>query len=204
VAAERASQTVVEVLAEWFGDVPDQPEIAWVRLTRRLRHALYAAHDELGEVLGQPPARSAVGSVGAATAVALIRARHLLTADVGGRAVFLLRGGELQGLAASDSSPPEMLTGEAAAARRLGASRPLLGCSQLGPDLWIRRYPLRPGDRLLLASRGVTDVLAAEELAAVLSGAASAVEVADELTELALEAGAHEDATCIVLDVVRA
>jgi PPM family protein phosphatase len=60
---------------------------------------------------------------------------------------------------------------------------------------------VRPGDRMLLCSDGLTDLVAEDRIAAVLQlrdpRAAAAV-----LTQTALAAGGRDNVTCVVLDVV--
>lgn len=58
-------------------------------------------------------------------------------------------------------------------------------------------------DRLLLTSDGVHGPLSANRIAAILAGQRSAEATADELVEAALSAGGRDNATAIVIDVVR-
>ena len=58
-------------------------------------------------------------------------------------------------------------------------------------------------DRLLLTSDGVHGVLSPSRIAAILSENASAEATAERLAEAALEAGGQDNATALVLDIVR-
>ncbi len=58
-------------------------------------------------------------------------------------------------------------------------------------------------DRLLLTSDGVHGVLSAARIAAILGENASAEATAERLTEASLEAGGQDNATALVLDIVR-
>ncbi|MEO5586684.1 MAG: protein kinase [Novosphingobium sp.] len=62
---------------------------------------------------------------------------------------------------------------------------------------------LAPLDRLLLTSDGVHGYLSATKIAAILAEQASAEATAEALTEAALAAGGRDNATALVIDVVR-
>ncbi len=68
-----------------------------------------------------------------------------------------------------------------------------------GPD--VVRLEAAPGDRLLLCSDGLTDLVEDGRIAEVL-GTAEADEAAAELTRLALEAGGRDNVTVVVVDLV--
>ena len=65
----------------------------------------------------------------------------------------------------------------------------------------VTRLDVAPGDRLLLASDGLTDLVDDARTARVLAEA-EAEEAAAELTHLALEAGGRDNITVLVIDVV--
>lgn len=58
-------------------------------------------------------------------------------------------------------------------------------------------------DRLLLTSDGVHGVLSSAKIAAILSENASAEATADRIAEAAIDAGGQDNATALVLDIVR-
>jgi protein phosphatase len=62
----------------------------------------------------------------------------------------------------------------------------------------VQVLPARLGDRLLLCSDGLSDVLALEEIGALLDGD----DAADRLVRAALEAGARDNVSVVVADVV--
>lgn len=68
------------------------------------------------------------------------------------------------------------------------------------PDFWL--VPRDPGDRLLLCSDGVSTELDDAAIADVLGRPAGAQDVADALTELALQAGGRDNITCVVVDAL--
>lgn len=70
-----------------------------------------------------------------------------------------------------------------------------------GPGLDLTPVPVEPGDRLLLCSDGLSDLVPAERIAEVLR-LADPMSAAAVLTQSALAAGGHDNITCLVLDVV--
>lgn len=60
---------------------------------------------------------------------------------------------------------------------------------------------LHTGDRLLLTSDGIHGVLRTRDIARLLREAASAQAAADALAQAALDAGSHDNATALVMDV---
>lgn len=70
-----------------------------------------------------------------------------------------------------------------------------------GPGLDLTPVPARPGDRLLLCSDGLTDLVEERRIAEVLR-LSDPLSAAAVLTQSALAAGGKDNITCIVLDVV--
>ena len=70
------------------------------------------------------------------------------------------------------------------------------------PDLQLREA--RPGDRYLLSSDGLHEVVAAEAIARVLVTVSDPDRAASDLLALAIEGGGPDNITCIVADVVAA
>lgn len=68
-------------------------------------------------------------------------------------------------------------------------------------DLDLIELDARPGDRFLLCSDGLTDLVVEEDIAEAL-GIADAHSAAAVLTHAALEAGGTDNVTCVVVDVV--
>jgi len=58
---------------------------------------------------------------------------------------------------------------------------------------------LRPGDRLVLCSDGLTNLVTAREIPAALRQADSLQEAAERLTALANERGGHDNVTVVIL-----
>src|SRR5206468_3399485 len=124
---------------------------------------------------------------------------------VGDSRAYLMRGGQLSQITHDDTYVQSLvdsgkLTAEEALhhPRRSMIVRALDG-SDVDPDISIREARL--GDRYLLCSDGLSDVVTASTLLEALS-TGTPQECADRLIELALRGGGPDNVTCIVADVV--
>ena len=124
---------------------------------------------------------------------------------VGDSRAYLLRGGQLSQITHDDTYVQSLvdsgkLTAEEAShhPRRSMILRAMDG-SQVDPDISIREA--RKGDRYLLCSDGLSDVVTATTLLEALSSG-DPQDCADRLIELALRGGGPDNVTCIVADVV--
>jgi protein phosphatase len=141
------------------------------------------------------------------TAVALSDDGAYVLANIGDPRTYLLREGALTQLTRDDSFVRYMvdagqLTLEQA---RRHPSRSLVlealdGRPERRPA--IETIAARPGDRLLLCSDGLSDALDDDVLAALLRRHADRRSCADRLVEEALNAGARDNVSVIVADVV--
>jgi protein phosphatase len=80
--------------------------------------------------------------------------------------------------------------------RALGADE------DLDADFWVR--PVRPHERFLLCSDGLTGEVTDEEIRALLAEGRPAGETVDELINMALRAGGRDNVTALVIDVLSA
>jgi serine/threonine protein phosphatase PrpC len=85
---------------------------------------------------------------------------------------------------------------------------PLLNAIGLNEEveLDLIEVPVRPGDRVILASDGITKVMSPEQLDGLMMelGSLSPERAADALVEAAILAGARDDTTIVVGDIVTA
>ena len=127
---------------------------------------------------------------------------------VGDSRAYLLRAGELYRLSIDHTLVQALvdagrLTPEEArtSPQRNVVLRALGGDADAEPDLLD--LDLRPGDRLLLASDGLTDLVDDPELAHLLATHAAQPAV-EALVAAALRQGGKDNVTCVVADVVDA
>ncbi|HEX2030944.1 MAG TPA: Stp1/IreP family PP2C-type Ser/Thr phosphatase [Actinomycetota bacterium] len=128
-------------------------------------------------------------------------------AHVGDSRAYLLRDGQLRRLTKDHTVVERMveqgrLTPEEA---EIHPQRSIL-TNALGVDADIRvdeaTHDIRPGDRLLLCSDGLTGMVGEEEIAAILTDNADPQVAAEALVAAANEAGGQDNITALVLDAV--
>ena len=163
--------------------------------------AVAAAHQRVRSLApdGIPVALRAGTTLTAAVATA----RRLHLAHVGDSSCWLLRRGRLRRLTEVHTHAAALVAAGAvergsAAERRLGGllTRFLGMPGTVGTQL--AAIPIRPGDRVLVATDGVTGALPVPALAALLSR--PGVRAAD-LVRAAVEAGGRDDATALLVDM---
>jgi serine/threonine protein phosphatase PrpC len=190
-AGDVASSTVIDTLRPYDGPA-DQ-----ARLSGVLGRAIYSANEALRRRAEADPALAGMGS----TLVAMLCSQTTMAvANIGDSRAYLLRGRQLTQLtedhiygrlladAADVPHLPERIT-RFLDGRRDGRS----------PDIAVRE--LHPGDRFLLCSDGLTNVVPSEGICDTLATTSDREEAAEFLVKMALEGGGPDNVTVIVLDV---
>ncbi len=196
---EVASRLVVDALIEL-----DTSRL-WQPLEDALAQALRAGGERLALTAEAQPALSGMGTT--LTAVALANDARYLIANVGDSRAYLWREGALRQLTRDDSLVQELID-QGVISDDEARGHPLRSIvvraldSAGAPEPALESIEARAGDRLLLCSDGLTDTLQDSDLAASLGGG-SAAEAARALVARALAAGAADNVSAIVADVVR-
>lgn len=195
-----ASSVVIGEMALLDRDLASSDELA-----DRLREALIVSHNDLVERSESDFSLRGLGT----TCVAIYRSGNkLATVHVGDSRIYLLRDSRLiqitkdhslvQFLVDSGQITPE----EAERHPKRSVILRVIGDTSASaePDESIRESIV--GDRWLLCSDGLHGVVSAETIQEVLETYSSPDECADKLIELALLAGAPDNVTCVIGDVV--
>ncbi|PYE51908.1 protein phosphatase [Deinococcus yavapaiensis KR-236] len=193
-AGEVASQLALEELRDAF-------ELAEGNTPSRLVRALQAAN---GAVHSQAVGNQA--GMGTTLAAVLIDGGVALVANVGDSRVYLWRGRELRQLSRDHSWVAEQVRkgflteqeGRSHAWRNV-VSNAMGSEAALSLDLF--GIPLERGDRFLICSDGVTDVLSDEQLAELLAREDDLGILLPDLVKLANDHGGPDNITAIVIDV---
>ncbi len=198
-AGEVASRTIIGVLES----------LEKSRLERRLEDALAEAvalgNDRIGFVAECRPQLAGMSTT--LTVVALADDGGYAVANVGDSRTYLLRDGALTRLT-RDVSLVQALIDRGALTDAQGRRHPQRSVVLEALDgtprelRGIGMHPARAGDRLLLCSDGLSDVLADADLAALLASERDARSCAERLVDEALAAGARDNVTVVVADVV--
>jgi serine/threonine protein phosphatase PrpC len=196
-AGELASDTIIRVLAA-LEDVPDDCDPA-----QALRGALQEANLRIGEAVRSDPRQEGMGST--VTALLMCGGRLALL-HVGDSRCYLLRDRELSQVTRDDTFVQSLVDRGVltAAQARVHPQRSLVTQAVQGrEDLSPTELALdpHPGDRYLLCSDGLSDIVAAEAIGAALASADDPQLCAESLVKLAIEAGGTDNVTVVVADV---
>ncbi|MEN3306549.1 MAG: family protein phosphatase [Micromonosporaceae bacterium] len=202
-AGELASDAVMRALAGLEDGPAEQPLPA-------LRAAIEAANREIAEAGRIDPVRDGMGT----TVTALLLSSpgeagpELVLLHIGDSRAYLLRDAELQRLTRDDTFVQELVDQGVLSADevrhhplRSVVTRAVQG-RPLDPSLTV--LTPRPGDRYLLCSDGLSDVVGDDALARAMTVHSEPDRCAKELVALALAAGGPDNITAVVADVTTA
>jgi PPM family protein phosphatase len=155
-------------------------------------------------LLEQAAANAALQGMSTTMTAALTLGKDLIIGHIGDSRAYLLHDGELKRLT-RDHTLAERSLGEQPDAERdpflsemSGMLMQALGSAEgdCKPD--IHDYVLEDGDRLLLCTDGLTDMVQEETIEAILSRDTTAAASCRSLVDLALSNGGHDNITAIV------
>ena len=204
---EHASRRAISALVELATRIPD-----WIFRLDDV-HAgefMKRAEDYFGQVdaileaeAAADPALSGMGTT--LTAVYLLD-RDLILAHVGDSRAYRFRDGELlrlthdQTLAQALADAGVIADDEVQSHRQRHVLTDALGASSGLPRVQLGRHDLRDGDRVLVASDGLTEMLTDDRIAAILRDLANPSAACGALVAAALDAGGTDNVTVLVAD----
>jgi PPM family protein phosphatase len=197
-AGEVASRLAIDAVAHLAGRRLDAP------LDDALADAVAAANDTIGFVASCRPLRAGMSTT--LTTVALNDDGGYVLANVGDSRTYLLRDGALTRLTRDDSLV-QLLVDRGQVTRAEARHHPQRSLVLETLDGRPRertapaRVQARAGDRLLLCSDGLSDMLDDDVIAEAL-GEPSRDACAERLVALALAAGGRDNVSVVVADVV--
>jgi protein phosphatase len=197
-AGEVASQMAADVVSRVYYETRAEP-------ARALRRAVEEANRRIHEAAAADESKHGMGTT--CTALALCGGTAY-AAHVGDSRLYMLRDGKLYQLSEDHSAVNEMvkmgiITKEQARThedknvilRALGTT-PEVEVSVLDP------FAVREGDRYLLCSDGLHDLVLEDEIASVLSGAEDIHAAGERLIALAKERGGHDNITVGIIAIM--
>lgn len=196
-AGDLASRIVIDSVAPLDREIPDDG------LIDALREALATANSRIREAVAEDPTRDGMGTT--LTAI-LFTGTAMALGHVGDSRAYLLRDGKLQQMTRDDTFV-QMLVDEGVITPEQASNHPrraVVTQALQGGDANPAYTFLRPvaGDRWLLCSDGLSNVVSAETIQETLSGYPDPEECARRLVDLALRAGGPDNITVVVADVV--
>jgi len=176
-----------------------------VEPVRLLRSAVAESHDQLVAGVAADPDR--LGMATTLTAV-LTDGMHTALAQVGDSRAYLLRDGALSQLSHDQTMVQALLDAGRISVQQAAESpyRHVVLQAVDGehtPEPVVQLVDLRPGDRLLLCSDGLSDVLSPAAMQMLL-GLDSRSMAAERLVRAAIDSGTRDNVTVVIGDVVDA
>ncbi|MDO5501872.1 MAG: protein phosphatase 2C domain-containing protein [Actinomycetia bacterium] len=194
-----ASATVIAELFEL-----DDDAYAGRDTSTLLEDRIARANAELGRLINDDPKLDGMGT----TVTAILRSRSTLAiAHIGDSRGYLFRDDALTQITKDHSLVQNLIddgriTEDEAATHphRSFVTRVLTGHEGDDPDINVRQA--RPGDRYLLCSDGLSGFVAVDTIEEVLAERQDPGATADRLVELSLRAGAPDNVTVVIADIV--
>ncbi|UED85260.1 PP2C family protein-serine/threonine phosphatase [Streptomyces profundus] len=197
-AGEVASSEVISTLVPLDDDIPGSD------LLTSLDASVQRANEQLRGMVADDARLDGMGT----TLTALLwTGQRLGVVHVGDSRAYLLRDGQLTQIT-QDHTWVQRLVDEGRITEEEATTHPqrsllmraLGSADRVEADLSIRE--VRPGDRYLLCSDGLSGVVSAETLRDTLNTQSAPQDTVSELIELALRGGGPDNITCIIADVV--
>ena len=199
-AGEVASRFAIDVLSHELATVAvDAPQD---EIEYRVHAALDRAHCL---ILEQGEDRPEYRGAGTTVVFGLLLNHRLYITGVGDSRAYLVRGASIERLTIDDTWPDALLhLGQISADEAKRHSMRNMLISALGLKNFdsnqeeIRALDVYHGDRYLLASDGLTDVVDEGRLSKIISKTNNPQTAAEMLTQEAIKRGAGDDVTCVV------
>lgn len=202
VGGAEASEFLCAVLTEELLEC-DLAGITPSKIRRFLRLAVSTAIAGMKEIAKACPELSRMGTT---LALGWVIDNRLFCAHAGDSRVYLHRAGRLRQLT-TDHSFTESLRQALHLASDELRNHPYRNMitRSIGPNssdsrLEVSCFRLKPCDRLLFLTDGITNFVESESLERLASQTQSPEELCDKLLRVATDAGAHDDLSCVVVD----
>jgi protein phosphatase len=208
---EVASRMAIGTLVRMVLDVPDWimnlDEANAPRVMERMIH-YYRGVDRA--LAAHAEAHCELAGMGTTMTIAYSIGANLFLAHVGDSRCCLFRDGSLRQLTRDHTQAQRLadagvLTREEVATSRLrNVLTQALGAADPALEVEMAQMQLRAGDRVLLCTDGLTDMLEGAAIATVMAQAAPPAATCKTLIDLALERGGRDNVTVIVADYMAA
>ena len=203
-AGEIASELACRLLGDRLSSLRWTHDAHGLQMTERIRETFVEVNDLLLAHCGDDPRISGMGTTAAAV---MIIGEQLFVAGLGDSRVYLLRDGECRQLTVDHTLARALVEAGILSSEnaRFHPYRNVLhkhlGCKELADGADVDTLRLKAGDRLLLATDGLTGRVDNRALQELIDNAATPGQAADRLLEAALDRGATDDITCVVVFV---
>lgn len=199
-AGEIASRLAVETIVRRFEDDTDDPLVALPKALKAANLAIFDSADRNRKLTG----------MGTTCTALILRGGLAYSAHVGDSRLYLVRGGEIF-LMTEDHSAVMLLVRQGVISLEEARhhpdknviSRALGSHRDVQVSAWPRPFAVLPGDRFLLCSDGLYDLVSDATLLAIAADGHPQV-ACDRLVTLAREVGGHDNISVAILSMAAA
>jgi protein phosphatase len=193
-ASELAAEIIPRVVHDRLAANEDAPQAVQQALTEANQAIVDAGRD-------QPLGRR----MGTTAVLAVQKADQVYVAGLGDSRAYLIRSDKVDQLTVDHSVAQALVTSgvlspaEAKNSPWQHVLHKFLGCAEMVDGAEVRPFTPQAGDRLLLASDGLTNFITEDDLQAGAKQFASPQAWAEHLVQTALERGSRDNVTCVIL-----
>jgi serine/threonine protein phosphatase PrpC len=198
-----ASGIVAEDLPVMIENALDRLKVGTPRTVRSLLERMIAEQSKQLQLEGT--SKTGYKDMGATLVVALLRKGRCFVANIGDSRAYLLRNGRMVQLTHDHSVVSELIEKgriepeKAANHDALGQITRYIGMEEKAHS-YICSFTLKKGDRLLLCTDGLTDMLDDVKIAAILTAETDPQATCESLVAAANKAGGYDNTTTLVID----
>jgi protein phosphatase len=202
LAGEKASQMAVDIIPEHIEQGLRSGPTSQTEIAEVIRQAVLTANREIMDLAAR---RSEYQSMGTTIVLAMLHGQKIFVAGIGDSRAYLSRRGQLDQLTVDHSLAQALVEARTISAKEAREHRfrnilwKYLGSKEVGvgPDFAI--IDAMAGDRMLLASDGLTGVVPDADILRTLTTYDVAQEAANSLVTQALDNDSHDNVSCIVI-----
>lgn len=173
-----------------------------------IRRSIVSANEEIIQMSNLDREMKNMGT----TVVAAVwrKENELFITGVGDSRAYLLRDGSMEQLTVDHSLAQALVEARTISAAEAKEHRfrnvlwKYLGTREVGEGPEVKAIQIKPGDRFLLCTDGLTGAVTDEVIAEYMAGQPDVQSCADGLGQLALDSGSKDNVSCIVIEVVEA
>jgi PPM family protein phosphatase len=206
LAGEKASQMAVDIIPKEVARRIGPGEADDRQIQKAIRDAVAAANQE---ILGLSVVQTEFNNMGTTVVLTLFRGNRVFVAGIGDSRAYRIRDGQIEQLTKDHSLAQALLEAGTITAEELPNHKfnhvlyLYLGSkdARSGPED-VRSAEVRPGDRFLLASDGLTGVVPDSQLAEIVARSDDPQLTARSLMQLALDNHSKDNVTCLVIHLL--
>lgn len=200
-AGEQASQLAIDMIPEQLSGLSVQDRDPGL-LRDAVNHAVVAANEA---ILAQGIADPSVQNMGTTVVLAVYRDGRIVVAHIGDSRAYLVRNGTIESVTTDHNLAQALYEAKTISKEELKTHRfrhvlwKYLGSKEAGDGPDLNDLDVQAGDRLVLATDGVTGALEDSAILEVVSKSHDPQKCSEDLVQLSLDRGSKDNVTCVTI-----